>query len=419
MKHAVPNAIAVSHRLDEALRHDRGRLLAGLISRLGDFQLGEDALQEASIAALKHWGRTGVPHDPVAWLMKVGLNKGIDHIRAAQRETKRKTDFASLSPDFICDDIDETIPDERLRLIFTCCHAALEEKSRIALTLRTVCDLTTREIAAAFLDSEQTLGQRLSRAKAKIRSKGIGFSVPEPERWSERLSTVLSSLYLVFTSGYVSEDSSPRDLCQEGIFLTRLLRQLCPYDPEIEGALALMLLTESRRRARIDADGAIVPVEQQDPSLWQDDVISEAQRILEEAIVRKQPGPFQVKAAIADCHMMQPKPDWFQMSLLYRSLWVYEPTPVVALNWAVVMAELGHCERALQRLDELQAELGNYQPLYAARAYVLNKLGNTPEACAAYHHAIQNAPNDASRQFLVRELQCCSLASAQSVKTQK
>ena len=170
MKNAVPKAIAVSHIIDEVLRRDRGRILSGLISKFGDFQMGEDALQEASIAALKHWGRAGIPNDPVAWLMKVGLNKGIDQIRAAQREATRTNDLATRnSPHDVYDDIPETIPDERLRLIFTCCHPALEEKSRVALTLRTVCHLTTREIAAAFLDHEQTMGQRLSRAKKKIR----------------------------------------------------------------------------------------------------------------------------------------------------------------------------------------------------------------------------------------------------------
>ena len=183
-----------------------------------DFQLAEDALQEASISALKHWGRAGVPHDPVAWLMRVGLNKGIDIIRARQREAQKSDDLAAVSLSHRENDISDTIPDERLRLIFTCCHPALEEKSRVALTLRTVCNLTTREIAAAFLDTEQTMGQRLSRAKAKIKAKGIGFSVPEPDQWPDRLSTVLSTLYLIFTTGYINEDVGPRDLCQEGHF---------------------------------------------------------------------------------------------------------------------------------------------------------------------------------------------------------
>ncbi|MGF1768906.1 tetratricopeptide repeat protein [Enterovibrio makurazakiensis] len=419
MKNAVPKAIAVSHIIDEVLRRDRGRILSGLISRFGDFQMGEDALQEASVAALKHWGRVGIPHDPVAWLMKVGLNKGIDQIRSAQREAIRANDLAISTPNHVYEDIPETIPDERLRLIFTCCHPALEEKSRIALTLRTVCHLTTREIAAAFLDNEQTMGQRLSRAKKKIRSKGISFSVPESEGWTERLGTVLSTIYLIFTTGYVREDTGPRDLCEEGIFLMRLLRKLCPNEPEIEGALALMLLTDARRVARIDGDGAIVPIEEQNEEIWQNDMVAEGRSILEDAIGRMQPGPFQIKAAIADCHMLRPKPDWPQMSLLYRALWVFEPTPVVALNWSVVIAETGHYELALQKLDELQSKLKNYQPWYAARGHILAKLGEFSGARNAYIQAIDTAPSDASRKLLERKLDILNLSNQPKCHSQR
>lgn len=399
MKNAAPRAIAVNRVVDDVLRRDRGRLLSGLISRLGDFQLAEDALQEAAISALKHWGRSGIPDNPVAWLMRAGLNKGIDSIRARQRESGRADALAEIVSPFE-DWTPETIPDDRLRLIFTCCHPALEEKSRIALTLRTVCNLTTREIAAAFLDTEQTMGQRLSRAKAKIKSKGIAYSVPDAEIWQDRLETALATLYLIFTTGYVNEDESPRDLCREGIFLARLLRQLRPDEPEIEGALALMLLTEARRPARISATGALVPVEEQDMSLWQQDQILEAQGILERAVEQKQPGPFQVKAAIADCHMMKPNPDWKQMSLLYRTLWTFEPTPVVALNWAVVIAETGQAKFALEKLNALKPDLEAFQPWHAARAHVLNKLGQKQDASEAFQRAIQTAPNIAARKLL-------------------
>ncbi|WP_281546305.1 DUF6596 domain-containing protein [Grimontia sp. SpTr1] len=407
MKNAAPKAIAVGHLIDEVLRRDRGRILSGLIARLGDFQLGEDALQEASISALKHWSRDGVPQDPVAWLMKAGLNKGIDQIRSSQREAQRKNDLDLVAqdsqeqPDI---DIVDVIPDERLRLIFTCCHPALEEKSRVALTLRTVCHLTTREIAAAFLDNEQTMGQRLSRAKAKIRSKGISFSVPEKGIWTDRLDTVLSTIYLIFTTGYVTEDKGPRYLCEEGIFLMRLLHNLCPNDPEIEGALALMLLTDARRVARIDAEGALVPVEEQNETLWLSDAVTEARGILENAIERGQSSPFQIKAAITDCHMTRPKPDWLQIAFLYRALWHFEPTPVVALNWSVAMAETGQPELALQKMDELKPKLKSYQPWYAARAHVLEKLGEFSGAHEAYLQAIETAPNDASRKLLERKV---------------
>lgn len=403
MKNAVPKAIAVNRVVDDVLRCDRGRLLSGLIARLGDFQLAEDALQEAAISALKHWGRSGIPDNPVAWLMRAGLNKGIDGIRARQRESGKANALAEIL--LTADDwTAEAIPDDRLRLIFTCCHPALEEKSRIALTLRTVCNLTTREIAAAFLDTEQTMGQRLSRAKAKIKSKGIAYSVPDAEMWQDRLETVLATLYLIFTTGYVNEDESARDLCQEGIFLARLLRQLRPDEPEIEGALALMLFTESRRPARIGSCGALVPVEEQDISLWHQDQINEAQDILERAVAQHRPGPFQIKAAIADCHMMRPIPDWRQMSLLYGTLWAFEPTPVVALNWAVVIAETGQAALALERLNALKLDLEKFQPWHAARAHVLNKLDRKQESSEAFQRAIQTAPNAAARRFLEEKL---------------
>ncbi|WP_170510261.1 RNA polymerase sigma factor [Ruegeria arenilitoris] len=404
MKNAAPKAIAVGHVIDDVLRRDRGRLLAGLINRLGDFQLAEDALQEAAISAVKHWSRNGVPDNPTAWLMRVGLNKGIDRIRAQHREGRKTAALAVTLPDSVTDDLPEQIPDDRLRLIFTCCHPALDQKSRIALTLRTVCNLTTREIAAAFLDNDQTMGQRLSRAKAKIRAKGIGYSVPDPEIWPERLDTVLTTLYLIFTTGYVTEDTGPRDLCHEGIYLARVLRDLRPGEPEIEGALALMLLTDARRPARIDADGAMVPVEDQDRTLWRQGQIRQAQRLLQAAVDQRKPGPFQLKAAIADCHMMAPAPDWWQMSLLYQSLWACEPTPVVALNWAVVMAEAGHAQLALDKLDSLRPDLDDFQPWHAARAHILQKTGRTAAAVAAYRQAIEAAPNLASRKFLQQRL---------------
>ncbi|MCG9677571.1 DUF6596 domain-containing protein [Vibrio sp. Isolate24] len=400
MNQASSKAIAVGHVINDVLSKDRGRLLAGLISRLNDFQLAEDALQEASIAALKHWTRSGLPHNPAAWLMRVGLNKGVDHIRSARRDERKVRDMVDNFMGGEEYGVPETIPDERLRLIFTCCHPALEEKSRVALTLRTVCNLTTKEIAAAFLDSEKTMGQRLYRAKAKIKAKGIGFSIPEADRWYERLETVLTTIYLIFTTGYVREGECPRLLCQEGIFLARLLDKLRPNEPEIEGVLALMLLTDARRKARINASGVMVPVEEQDTSLWQKNNIDEAHLLLSNAIKKRQPGPFQIKAAITDCHMMKPSPDWEQMSLLYQSLWQFEPTSVIALNWAVVIAETGHPELALTKLNKLKKDLSDYQPWYASRAHILSQLGQKREASTFYKLAIERAPSAATRKFL-------------------
>jgi len=405
MQNAAPKTIAITKALDKVMRDDKGRLLAGLISRLGDFQIAEDALQEALISALGHWGRSGIPKSPTAWLMKVALNKGIDRIRASTREDRKATDYSHVTLDHTDMEQPENIPDERLRLIFACCHPGLEEKSRIALTLRTVCNLTTREIANNFLDAEVTLGQRISRAKAKIKAKGIGFSIPEPEHWEARLDAVLSTIYLIFTTGYVTEDSGTRDLCTEAIFLMHLLNQLRPGDAEIEGALALVLLTQARKEARVADSGAAVPISHQNRALWKYDLIEEGQQWISVAVLRQRPGPFQIKAAIADCHMAEPAPDWEQMSLLYQSLWHHEPTPVVALNWAVVQAELGDKALALRQLNELKSELSDFQPWHAARAHVLVELGQIDEARLAYQEAIKRAQNEASLTFLKGKLQ--------------
>jgi RNA polymerase sigma-70 factor (ECF subfamily) len=404
MKNAAPKAIAVNKAVNEVIRSDRGRLMAGLVSRLGDFQLAEDALQDAAISALGHWGRAGIPDNPTAWLMKASFNKGIDRIRKAQSEGRKAKDLSLILEDENTMYALEEIPDERLRLIFTCCHPALEEKSRIALTLRTVCNLSTREISDAFLDTETTMGQRLSRSKAKIKSKGIGFAVPAPEQWAERLHTVLSTLYLIFTTGYVTGDAGSRNLCLEGMFLMRLLDQLQPDDAEVEGALALMLLTQSRSMARVSDEGVTVPISEQDQALWDAELLHEGQEILAQAVERRTPGAFQIKAAIADCHMATPEPDWTQMLLLYQSLWRFEPTPIVALNWAVVLAETGQADQALKKINELKGELKEFQPWHAASASVLQKLNRLDQAKQAYGEAIDRAPTKADRLFLQNKL---------------
>lgn len=411
MKNAAPRAIAITKAIDDVMSHDRGRLLAGLIARLGDFQRAEDALQDALITALGQWTQSGVPKAPASWLMRVALNKGIDGLRSAQRETRKGRDYSLISqPDGGPDGIAPTpadaedIPDERLRLIFACCHPALDEKSRVALTLRSVCGLTTREIAGAFLDNEPTMGQRITRAKSKIKAKGLGFSVPDQDLWDMRLDTVLSTIYLIYTTGYVTDDTGPRDLCAEALFLARLLVQLRPDNPEIEGALALMLLTQARQPARIGPDGASLPVALQRRDLWDQTPIAQARDLMARAIARKQPGPFQIKAAIADCHMEDPAPDWPQMSLLYQSLWHHEPTPVVALNWAVVLAELGHVQTAFDRVQSLRGTLGDFQPWFATKADLLVRLGRPDEAAIAYRDAIAMAPNAANRRFLESQL---------------
>jgi len=395
--------IAINKAIEDILHRDRGKLIAGLVSRLGDIQIAEDALQDALISAMSHWGRSGLPHSPIGWLMKVALNKGIDRVRKNQRDVNKVDQYMTLHPSqFERTDV-EPIPDERLRLIFACCHPLLEEKSRVALTLRIVCHLTTREIAAAFLDKDITMGQRISRAKEKLREADVSFEIPDEDIWPARLDSVLSTIYLIFTSGYVTEDDTYRDLCAEAIFLLRLLDRLRPDDPEIEGALALVLLTESRRAARIGIDGATVPPEQQNRSLWDTHKITEGQELLAQAVERGRPGPYQIKAAIADCHMADTNPDWEQISLLYGSLWLHEPTSVVALNWSVVIAKLGQLDLATKKLEELASELQDFQPFFAAYANVLVLAERFREARIEYDRAIELAQSEASKIFLLKE----------------
>lgn len=395
--------IAITKAIEDVLRRDRGRLMAGLTSRLRDIEVAEDALQEALISAMSHWGRSGLPHSPTGWLMRVALNKGIDRARAVKRETHKVDQFMLINPTQFEIDDDAVIRDDRLGLIFACCHPILEEKTRVALTLRTVCNLTTREIAAAFLDNDTAMGQRLSRAKASLRSEKIAFEIPDRDVWPARLDAVLSTIYLIFTTGYVNEDESDRDLCAEAIFLLRLLDRLCPHDPEIEGALALTLLTEARRAARIGPDGASVPPETQDRAKWDHRMIVEGEALLSQAITRGRPGPFQIKAAIADCHMANPTPDWKQISLLFGSLWAHEPTPIVALNWAIVMAELGEKKLALLRIEALEADLREFQPFYAAYASLLTQSGQHAKARTAYDTAIKMAQSRSNRAFLEKK----------------
>ncbi|MFK7994841.1 MAG: RNA polymerase sigma factor [Granulosicoccus sp.] len=401
----ITTPIAINKAIEEVLRCDRGRLVAGLVSRLGDFQVAEDALQEACISAMSHWGLNGLPNSPVGWLMKVALNKGIDRARAIQRDRKKNDQLMILTATHFETIDEEPIPDERLRLIFTCCHPLLEEKSRIGLTLRTICHLTTREISEAFLDKEKTMGQRISRAKEKLRDADIDFEIPDQSSWPARLDSVLSTIYLIFTTGYVNEDDSDRDLCAEAIYLLRLLDRLRPDDPEIEGALALVLLTDARRIARIGTDGATVPPAEQDRSQWDMHKVEEARSILSQAVLRGRPGPYQIKAAIADCHMMGNVPDWKQISLLYGSLWMHEPTPIVALNWAIVVAEVGQPELALSKIKALENDLKTFQPYYAAYAGIQSQLGEIAEAKRAYQMAIQLSQNSANKMFLEKKLE--------------
>lgn len=404
MAPAASQAIAVSQAMETVLRQDRGRLMAALTHRLGSFQLAEDALQEACISALVHWGREGPPQSPQGWLIRVAFRKALDRIRAEGRDGEREAAM-QLVNDLLGQDEAEPIPDERLRLIFTCCHPALEPKSRVALTLRTVCGLSTGEIASLFLDNETTMGQRLSRAKTKIASAGIAYAVPPPELWDERLQAVLTTVYLIFTTGYTAAPAEARDLCGEALFLARLLDALCPEQPEIEGAFALMLLTDARRAARVSASGATVPPAEQDRLLWNRDTEAEGRQWLETALQRKRAGPFQIKAAISACQMAEPAPDWPQILHLYTALLPLEPTPVVRVNHAVALAENGLLAAALATLEDLREPLADFQPFHAARAAVLAKTEQKEAARQAYEKAIALATNESDRLFLAGRMQ--------------
>lgn len=397
---AAPEAIAVTRALEAVMRHDRGRLTAALISRLRDFQLAEDALQDAMISAQVHWARSGLPQSPQGWLLRVALRKAIDRLRSGAREARKAADLGIL----VVDEADETEPDliadERLRLIFTCCHPALDAKSRVALTLRTLGGLSTAAIARAFLDTEPTLGQRLSRAKSKIAAARIPFVVPGPEDWSERLQSVLAVVYLIFNAGYTGGPVAGRDLCEEAIYLGRMLNSLRPDDAEVEGCLALLLLTHARSAARLDGQGATIALTAQDRQRWDGGMHTEGLALLDIAMARRAAGPYQIKAAIAACHMTGAGPDWAQIAALYARLMFFEPTAVVALNHAVALAETGDVEGALGHLRSLETALAEYQPYHAALADLLARLDKPQEARGAYDRAITLAASAADAAFL-------------------
>ncbi len=402
MTTAVPRALAAAKALDSLAREDRGRLLSALIARLRDFSLAEEALQDAMISAMSHWGRNGVPAAPKNWLLQVAYRKAIDRLRQGRSQARIASDLVPFVNEEAQGHEVEPIPDERLRLIFTCCHPAIERKSQIALTLRTLGGLSTRDIAHAFLDQEATMGQRIARAKAKIAAARIPFAVPDPDEWPERLGAVLSVVYLIFNAGYTAGPATGSDLAEEAIWLGQLLDQLRPGDPEIEGFRALMLLSHARRKARVDAHGVGVPLAMQDRGLWDRPAIEEGVRLIQRALSRGQAGPYQIKAAIAACHCEGAASDWPQIAALYDMLLLHEPTAVVRLNRAVAVAEAGKIGAGFAELEALAGALEEYQPFHAARAELLARLGRRSEAQAAYAQAIAMAPSIADAEFLLQ-----------------
>ncbi|MBA3414428.1 MAG: RNA polymerase sigma factor [Chloroflexia bacterium] len=405
----------IARLVDEVYRTESRRVFATLIRLLGDFDLAEDALHDAFAAALRQWGRDGVPANPRAWLVSAGRFKAIDGIR---RRTRFDASLATLAERLDADpggDEDrEGIEDDRLRLIFTCCHPALPADARVALTLREVCGLTTEEIARAFLTTPPTLAQRIVRAKAKIRDAGIPYRVPLPAELPDRLDTVLHVVYLVFNEGYAASAGAALtrpDLSGEAIRLARLLLELLP-EPEVAGLLALMLLHESRREARTSPAGDVILLEAQDRTRWNREQIAAGTALIERALASGRFGPYTLQAAIAAVHAEAPHPaatDWAQIVGLYDVLVRTEPSPVVELNRAVALAMRDGPAAGLAPIDAILArgDLVDYHLAHAARADLCRRLGRTAEARAAYQRALQLANQEPERRFLegrLREL---------------
>jgi RNA polymerase sigma-70 factor, ECF subfamily len=386
-------------------REEHGRAVAVLVRVFGDIDVAEDAVQEAFAAAVQRWPSAGLPPSPAGWIITTARNKAIDRLR---REASRADRHAQAALLHARDEPPEEGPvrDDRLRLIFTCCHPALAPHARVALTLRLLGGLTTPEIAHAFLVPEPTMAQRLVRAKGKIRAANIPYRVPSEAELPERLAAVLAVVYLVFNEGYTASSGDRlvrEDLCQEAIRLGRLLAELMPDEPEVMGLLALMLLVESRRATRTTPEGDLVLLADQDRERWDRELIAEGQALVRRCLRRNQPGPYQFQAAINAVHSDAPTAaltDWWEIVALYDQLMAIAPSPVVALNRAVAVAEVDGPAAALALVDEL--DLGGLHLFHAIRADLLRRVGRRPEAALAYEKAIELAENAAERAFLQR-----------------
>ena len=393
----------LSEPITRIFRDEYAAVVASLARRFGDLDLAEEAAGEAIVTAMERWPVDGVPPNPGGWLTTTGHRKGIDRIRRESTRDSRHRQAAMTHDDSPPPDTG-VVEDDRLRLVFTCCHPALAPAARVALTLRLITGLTVPEIAAAFLVPETTMAQRITRAKAKIKAAKVPYRVPRVEDLPGRTAAVLAVVYLVFNEGYLATagEESVRDaLCEEAIRLARLLRVLLPRDPEVVGLLALMLLVHARRPARVGVDGALVPLDEQDRTLWRRDLVEEGHDLVRACLALNRPGPYQLQAAINAVHTdaaTAGETDWSQVAALYGQLAAIDPSPVVALNRAVAVAELHGPEIALDLVDRL--DLAAYHPWQATRADLLRRLGRHAEARAAYDAAIALIDNEAERAFL-------------------
>jgi RNA polymerase sigma-70 factor (ECF subfamily) len=390
--------LAPAAAIDRLFRRESGRAVASLIRVLGDFDLAEEAVQDAWLAAVEHWPRDGVPRNPGAWITTTARNKAIDRLRRARRLEEKQAQLRALEA--LGGDAEEPdgFPDDRLRLMFTCCHPALAAEARVALTLRTLGGLSVPEIARAFLVAEPAMAKRITRAKRKIAAAGIAYRVPEERELPHRLPSVLAAVYLIFNEGYAAtagESLVRRELCAEAIRLARLLAELMPERPEPRGLLALMLLHHARRDARVDAEGRLVLLADQDRALWHAAEIQEGRALAAAAA----PDRYGLQAAIAVEHVAEAT-DWARVAELYARLAALDPSPVIELNRAVAVAMAEGPERGLEMVDTIDG-LDGYHLLHSTRADLLRRLGRNEEAHAAYERALELVANPVEREFLV------------------